>query len=154
MTPLGAAGADLAARLDVLESRFAITDLTARYNDAWDEGRVDDWVGTFVPEGEFVMKGVPETRGSDALRAMIGAMLPAGLVHLTVDHRVEVHGDVATQRARVILARRTPDRRPGSSQWVTGGAYEDELRRTPDGWRFVRRTFAPDASLVGLPAWW
>jgi uncharacterized protein (TIGR02246 family) len=145
---------DLATRLAALESRFAITDLTARYNDAWDDGRVDDWVSTFTPDGEFVMKGVPQTRGPEALRAMIEAMVPVGFVHLTVDHRVEVHGEAATQRARVILARRAPDRRPGSSVWVASGSYDDELRSTPEGWRFVRRTFAPDASLAGLPAWW
>jgi hypothetical protein len=85
---------------------------------------------------------------------MIAAMLPACLVHLTVDHRIRVDGDVAEQRARVIIGRRSPQRRPGSSEWVTAGSYVDKLRLTGSGWRFASRTFAPDASLSGLPAWW
>lgn len=144
----------LADRVDSLESRFAITDLTARYNAAWDEGRVHDWVATFAEDGEFAMKGVPETRGPKALRHMIETMIPVGFVHLTVDQRVSVDGDTARQSARVILGRREESRRPGTSTWVTSGSYEDELRRTTEGWRFVRRAFAPDASLSDLPAWW
>lgn len=148
------AEADIVSRLSVLESKLEIMELTARYNDAWDNGRVEDWLDTFVPEGEFIMKGVPVTKGAPALRAMITAMRQARLVHLTVDHRIRVDGDVAEQRARVILGRRSPRRRPGSSEWVTAGSYVDELRRTESGWRFASRTFAPDASLSGLPAWW
>lgn len=145
---------DLSSRLGVLESRFEIMELTARYNEAWDEGRVEDWVATFTPDGEFVMKGVPQTKGQQALRGMITAMLPVGFVHLTVDHQVTVDGEWAQQRARVILGRRSERREPGSSQWVTSGSYLDELCRTADGWRFVSRTFTPDSSLRDLPAWW
>ena len=146
--------AELGSRLALIESRLQIMELTARYNEAWDNGRVPDWVATFTPDGEFIMAGVPATKGESALRAMMTAMLPAGLVHLTVDHRIRVEGDTAEQRARVILGRRSPHRRPGSSQWVTAGGYVDQLRRTPDGWRFASRAFAPDASLSGLPSWW
>jgi uncharacterized protein (TIGR02246 family) len=145
---------ELSSRLSVIESRFEIMELTAHYNDAWDNGNVADWISTFTPDGEFLMQGVPTTKGESALRAMIAAMLPAGLVHLTVDHRIRVEGDTAQQRARVILGRRSPQRRPGSSQWVVAGSYLDELRRTESGWRFASRAFAPDASLSGLPAWW
>lgn len=145
---------DIEARLATMESRVEIMELTAGYNEAWDDGDVDAWVATFVPDGEFVMKGVPQTRGAAGLRGMIEAMLPVGFVHLTVDHRIDVEGDTARQRARVILGRRSPDRKPGSSQWVTTGSYDDALARTPDGWRFVSRTFAPDSSLSGLPSWW
>lgn len=145
---------ELGSRLAMIESRFEIMELTARYNDAWDNGSVQDWVATFTPDGEFLMKGVPTTRGESALRAMMTAMIPAGLVHLTVDHRIRVEGDTAQQRARVIIGRRSPHRRPGSSQWLTAGSYLDELRRTGSGWRFASRAFAPDASLSGLPAWW
>ena len=148
------AEAGTGSRLSVIESKFEIMELTARYNEAWDNGRVEDWIDTFVPDGEFIMKGVPVTKGAAALRAMITAMLPACLVHLTVDHRIHVDGDIAEQRARVILGRRSPQRRPGSSEWVTAGSYVDELRLTGSGGRFASRTFAPDASLSGLPAWW
>jgi hypothetical protein len=148
------AGPDTGARLSVIESRLEIMELTARYNDAWDNASVEDWIATFLPDGEFIMQGVPVTKGAAALRAMITAMLPAGLVHLTVDHRIRIAGEAAQQRARVILGRRSPHRRPGSSQWVTAGSYVDELSKTASGWRFASRTFAPDASLSGLPQWW
>lgn len=146
--------AGLAERVGLLEVRCAISELTARYNAAWDDGRVDEWIDTFTGDGEFVMKGVPQTKGPDSLRAMIESMIPVGFVHLTVDHQIDVRGDEAHQTARVILGRREPGRKPGSSSWVTSGSYSDDLRLTAGGWRFARRTFAPDASLSGLPKWW
>jgi hypothetical protein len=144
----------LEERVLALEHRNAIIELTAHYNEAWDDGHIDDWVATFVPDGEFVQKGVPQTKGHAALRLMITAMQPAGLVHLTVDQRVTVSGDSARQQARVVLGHRSPRREPGTSTWLTAGSYDDTLALTADGWRFVSRAFRPDASLVDLPSWW
>lgn len=146
--------ASLQQRIATLEHQRDIAELTARYNDAWDTGDVDLWLDCFVAEGQFIQRGVPETKGLNALRAMITAMLPAGLVHLTMNHRITVADGHASQLARVILGQRSERREPGSSVWVTSGFYEDQLRATDDGWKFVSRTFRPDASLVGLPAWW
>ncbi|BBX62555.1 hypothetical protein MSAS_17290 [Mycobacterium saskatchewanense] len=144
----------LDARIAAIEDHIAIAELTSTYNDAWDNGDVEGWVDTFVPAGEFIQKGVPETKGHEALRKMVSAMIPAGLVHLTMNHRITIDGTHARQQARVILGRRSERREPGSSSWVTSGSYDDRLLLTDDGWRFVSRTFRPDASLAGMPKWW
>lgn len=145
---------ELLARLQVQEDKNAIAEHTAFYNKCWDDGRLDDWVATFTPDGVFELGGAPDTVGLEALHAMITAMTSVGFVHMTLDHRIEVGGDQAVQHCTVLLGRRSAGREPGSSQWVTTGRYTDGLRRTPDGWRFTRRVFAPDASLRGLPQWW
>jgi hypothetical protein len=141
-------------RLRLLEDKDAIGEHTSWYNQCWDDGRLDEWVATFTGDGVFELGGAPDTVGPAALHAMITAMASVGFVHLTMNHRIEVDGDTATQHCAVLLGRRSARREPGSSQWVTSGRYVDTLRRTPDGWRFARRVFAPDASLRGLPQWW
>ncbi len=145
---------ELLARLRVQEDKNAIAEHTAFYNECWDDGRLDDWVATFTPDGVFELGGAPDTAGPAALHAMITAMAEVGFVHMTLNHRIEVDGDTAVQRCTVLLGRRSAKREPGSSKWVTTGRYTDHLRRTPEGWRFTRRVFAPDASLRGLPQWW
>jgi SnoaL-like domain len=144
----------LSLRIALLEHQRDIAELTARYNDAWDTGDIDSWLSCFVAEGEFIQDGVPQTKGYDALRTMVSAMIPAGLVHLTMNHRITVSGSLAEQHARVILGRRSERRQPGTSTWQTSGWYSDRLALTDGGWKFVSRTFSPDASLAGLPAWW
>ncbi|MGE3448417.1 MAG: nuclear transport factor 2 family protein [Microbacteriaceae bacterium] len=101
----------------------------------------------------FTFPARPDTAGSAALLAMIRTMMPVGFVHLTMDHRITVAGDTATQECAVVLARRDPSRAPGTSRWVTTGRYHDELRRTAQGWRFARRAFSPESSLRDLPKW-
>jgi SnoaL-like domain len=85
---------------------------------------------------------------------MVSAVQDAGLVHLTLNQYITVEGDNAHQDCYVILATRSPSRRPGTSQWVTSGRYRDELVREDGGWKFARREFAPDASIRSLPKWW
>jgi hypothetical protein len=47
------------ARLAVLEAKFAILEHTVSYNEAWDDGRLDDWVATWTGNGLFVLPTLP-----------------------------------------------------------------------------------------------
>jgi hypothetical protein len=136
--------ADEVARLRDIDS---IRRLTAAYNDAWDDGRGADWVAVFTPDGRFSMPDTPDVVGVDALREFADAQRDGGFVHTTTDHVVDVDGDTAVQTCRLILSNRSPSMEPGSAKWLTTGRYRDDLRRTPDGWRFTHRSFAPDS-------WW
>lgn len=140
---LRALAEEVARRRDV----DAIRRLTATYNDAWDDGRCDDWVAVFTPDARFSMTDTPDIVGVDALREFAHAQRAGGFVHTTTDHVVDVDGDTAVQTCRLILSNRSPSREPGSANWLTTGRYRDELRRTTDGWRFTHRSFAPDS-------WW
>ena len=137
----------LLQQLSVLRDKDAIRELTVAYNSAWDEGHTDKWVGVFTSEGVFTMEDNPDVVGAEALREFSASLRDGGFVHTTTDHAIEVQGDTATQVCRLILSKRSPTKAPGSAVWITTGRYTDELRRTPEGWRFARRAFVPDA-------WW
>lgn len=140
--------------LTLVRDKLDIAEHTALYNQCWDDNDAAAWVATWTPDGVFRLPGAPDTVGAGGLHEMITAMAAVGFVHLTMNPRIAVDGDAATQTCAALLARRDPSRAPGTSQWVTTGRYNDLLRRNPDGWRFAERTFTPDTSLRGLPKWW
>lgn len=135
------------ADLSNLADRVAIRDLTARYNDAIDDGRLDDYLACFTPDGVFEVDGLGRGQGPDQIRPMVEPITPVA-IHLTLDAVVEVDGDTATQRCRFLLGRRSPDR--ADYTIVTSGRYRDRLVRTPAGWRFTERhaTFDIDTAAV------
>lgn len=138
-----------------LSDRLAIRELTARYNECFMEGMVDEWADTFTSDGVFELlhHDIPPTVGHERLRSLARTIGALGFAHHSVDHQIAIDGDRARQTCRLILAHRRPDRAPGSSAWLNSGRYRDELRRTPEGWRFTRRRFAADASFESLPEW-
>ena len=126
-----------------VEDQLAIRELTARYNYAIDEGRVDDWVATFVPDGTFESTALGTFTGAEALRGFAEGYSAAFTGrHCTTDFVVEVDGDDARQRCYLILVNNAATPVVG----VTA-VYEDELRRTPHGWRFVHRKVVPDTAI-------
>jgi len=58
--------------------------------------------------------------------------------HLVGSHQVRITGDTATHRCYVQAqhVRRAADPTPN---FIVAGRYEDELVRTPDGWRIAHR---------------
>jgi uncharacterized protein (TIGR02246 family) len=126
--------------LQTLLDRSAIAELTAHYNDAFDANDGGRFAGTFVADGEMLLNGASLARGADALAAL--AARPAGTVHYTTDAIVEVDGDRATQRCRLLLCHLPRDAR--ELRLDSSGSYADELVRTAEGWRFVRRAATLD----------
>ncbi len=137
----------LAARVAELEDQLAIRDLTSRYNQAFDDMDLDGYVATFTDDAAFVIDGGAPIVGKPAIRAF-HVEIGFGKVHSTVDHRIVIDGDRATQTCNLVLGERTPDRAVGSARLDNFGRYQDELVRTPDGWRFARRSWTPDARLA------
>lgn len=114
---------------------LAIRELTARYNRAFDDVDSEAWADTFTSNGVMEFGGPPVT-GRDALVEMSRAT-GYGYVHITTDPIIEVDGDRATQSCTLVVATRSKERGPVGVAMT--GRYEDELVRTPDGWRFTRR---------------
>lgn len=111
------------------QDHTAIVQLLARYCLALDLDDIDEWVGLFTPDATYEVYG-RTWEGHEGLRKlMTGA--PQGL-HLGGVPVVQmVDEDHARTRQNLLFAE-------------TGGelrraVYDDDLVRTPDGWRIARR---------------
>jgi 3-phenylpropionate/cinnamic acid dioxygenase small subunit len=62
--------------------------------------------------------------------------------HLIGNPLVVLAGDRATARCSFQAQHRLVGA-PGGDNFIVAGTYEDELVRTPDGWRIARRTLIP-----------
>jgi hypothetical protein len=118
---------------DVAEINVLLT----RYGATLDRDQDEEWVALFVPDCSYEVYG-RTFEGHDGLRK-ITANAARGL-HLSAQPLVEVHGDHAhAQRSFTFIDR--------SDHSMRIGWYDDELVRTPEGWRLqkVRCTFiGPD----------
>ena len=127
----------------------AIRELTARYNRCFDDGDTDGFARTFTEGGVMEVLGGFTVEGRPGLAEMCRST-PFGVVHVTVDATIEIDGDRAVQDVTVlVLQRPAADAAPGakSSKLERSGRYHDDLVRTPDGWRFERRTVALDGGM-------
>ena len=125
--------------LDQLEIR----ELVARYNYAIDEGRADDWVATFVPDGTFESTALGKHTGPAALHAFAtGYSAAVTGRHCTTDFVIDLDGDEARARCYLVLINNA-----GTPAVSVTAVYDDVLRRTADGWRFVHRKVTPDTAI-------
>ncbi len=129
-----------AARL-AAEDRVAIEQLYARYAHAADRGDAEAWAGCFTPDGVFNSFGVRHA-GHTALVAVIEGSRKRPPGRHWVNNLVVEETDFGA-RGTAYLAWLHITKSPVSMP--TTGIYEDELVRTPEGWRFRSRTFVVDA---------
>ena len=142
----------LAAVLD----RQAVVDLTVAYCWAIDRHEFEELRTVFLPDATARLGDV-ECDGIDAIIARIsGALTPLDdSQHIIANHEVHVDGDRATSRCYLHAqhVRRAAD---GGPNFVVAGRYEDELVRTPAGWRIARRVLTSmwtegNTAVVGRP---
>ena len=129
--------------LQRLADELEIRELVARYNYAIDEGRPEEWVATFVPDGTFESTALGTHTGAEALHTFaIGYIAAFTGRHCTSDFVIDVDGDEARSRCYLIAVNNT------AAPIISATAvYDDVLRRTPDGWRFVHRKVSPDTAI-------
>jgi hypothetical protein len=118
----------------------------AAYTHALDDGRTDDVVATFCPDGVVDLPGMGTHEGHDALRAAYGGwMLRRPQRHLVLNTYVTTWSDEeATAISDVVFILQGPQGR--AIQLV--GRYHDTLHRDDGTWRFHRRV----AEFVDPPA--
>ncbi len=119
-----------------MSDRDDIIDLTHRYCWSLDSR---DWAGldtVFLPEATAELRS-PLLEGRDAIRARISrAIEPLDATqHTVTNHMVAVDGDTATCRCYLHSQHVREAAVGGGHLYVIAGRYEDELVRTPDGWR-------------------
>jgi hypothetical protein len=126
-----------------VEDQLAIRELVARYNYAIDEGRPEEWVATFVPDGTFESSALGKHTGPEALLTFAKGYIAAVTGrHCTSDFVIDIDGDEARSRCYLIAVNNA------AAPIISATAvYEDVLRRTPDGWRFVHRKVTPDTAV-------
>ncbi len=110
------------------EDHLAIADLLARYCLTLDVDDAEGWVGLFLPDARYEVYG-RSWDGHEGLRKM-ATNAPGGL-HLGGPPVIEMTGpDRARTQRNLLFIERTS----GESR---SAVYEDELHRTPEGWRIA-----------------
>jgi ketosteroid isomerase-like protein len=123
-----------------------IVNLSHAYNQAVDRHDPKSWTDTFTEDGELSSPfGNPQ--GTDALHEWISGVTASlsGTRHCSVNEVVAGNGNTATMSSYYFVVG-TTDAPPTIG---ATGAYDDELKRGADGWRFRRRVHTVDASFGG-----
>lgn len=130
------------ARLAALEDREAIRLVLRDYGRLLDQRRFEDFGRLFAPDGEYVSGGVT-TRGPAAIAESLRAIFAANALgvgepnfHVLFNERIELHGDRAEASSQSFYVVPGED---GTPRPLMMASYDDELVRTPQGWRFARR---------------
>ncbi len=117
------------------EDRDEILQLLYRYCHCIDSHLFEEWVSLFTDDGVFEHRGRVTTGASDLMK-MIATTQHEVMRHLVSNPVIEIAGDNARVHAYLTVMN---GRSVGST-----GAYEDELVRTRQGWRFARRLYIRD----------
>jgi 3-phenylpropionate/cinnamic acid dioxygenase small subunit len=112
------------------EDHVAITNLLARYCLSLDLDDVDAWVALFTPDATYEVYG-RSWDGHEGLRKMM-RVAPGGL-HLGGPPVIDiVTADAALTMQNLLFL----EAKTGT---VRRSVYNDELKRTEDGWRIAKR---------------
>jgi len=107
------------------------------YTQALDDGRTDDLIATFCPDGTCDMPGLGHHEGHDALREAYGRFMPRlPQRHLVLNtHVTEWDSRRAHATSDIVLLLK------GDAGWSVQlvGRYRDVLHRDGDDWRFHSR---------------
>ena len=107
-------------------------------------GSTSDWdqvMATFLPDGIWEVPALRIlSQGHAAIRETMSALMAPieYLVQINAPAIIAVDGDSATARS---LIRECAKFRGQAGVIDVVGQFNDELRRTPGGWRFAHRTF-------------
>lgn len=129
----------------VIEEKFAIEELIARYNHSIDAGDMEAWLACWSEEA--VLDGIGQYLvGLAAIREFANSYerdyrskLPGGR-HFTINIVSVIQGDEATSRSYLQLTRTGAK----GVQIVFTGRYEDELVKRDGQWQFRRRKLIQD----------
>jgi hypothetical protein len=119
--------------------RLAITDLTIDYCWTLDLKNFENLRNIFLPDASFDVGGSVFS-GIDAIIGKISSALTMmdESQHLISNHQIRVDGDTATSRC-YLQAQHVREAADGGRNFIIAGRYEDNLRRTPEGWRIEYR---------------
>jgi 3-phenylpropionate/cinnamic acid dioxygenase small subunit len=109
------------------------------YADALDARRWDDLRAVFADDVRVDFGEWTATSRDQAVAAIRGYLDACGpSQHLLGNYRIRIAGDAAESRVYVRAFHVGAGQAAGKT-YEMGGEYRDELRRTRDGWRIVKR---------------
>jgi 3-phenylpropionate/cinnamic acid dioxygenase small subunit len=120
------------------EDREKVRELYARYTLSLDEGRFEEWVNCFTPDGTFESAWVGRLTGRTELLKRSSdnsALANLRLRHITSDLVFKLDGDTGTGRCNVTFF----ITREGTIVYVGVGYYSDLLQKIADDWYFANR---------------
>jgi len=124
--------------MDYADAVEGIRATLAAYAQALDDGRTDDLVATFCPDGACAIPGLGTHEGHDALREAFSRWTPVRPQrHVVVNtHVTDWDADEARATSDVLFLLK------GREGWSVRlvGRYRDVLHRSGGTWRFHRRT--------------
>ena len=126
--------------LQRLNDEQEIRDLALRYCTAVDRRDWDLLREVFAPDATV---GLPQSvllAGADEImsRYRRGLSKYDATHHVVTNHEITVEGDTA-RHSCLLHAQHVRHDAPGGPHFIIGGRYEDQLVRTPEGWRFKHR---------------
>ena len=151
----GQAGASLEARIQRLEDREAIRALFAEYGRTLDNRDFTAFAQLFALDGEFVGGGGANTKGRDAVGALLGRVIPANYpdskgknFHLYFNESIEVNGNEASavSKGGFVMASKT-----NQPELLLLATYLDQFVREEGRWKFKRREVRGDIPVPRQP---
>ena len=135
----------------ICRSKDDIRELMARYCFALDGYRLHDLAALFTPDGVWQARYGAAT-GPAAIEALLRRVAPdpaTGAVqrHILTNVVIDLHEASATARSYYVVIRQPA----GDPAIQVVGEYQDELARTPEGWRFARRVLVQVMALGQPP---
>ena len=117
----------------------AIIDLAIAYTWALDTRNFHELDNIFTPDAKGMLHGV-ECVGREAIKTRISKAVAWFDVtqHLVANHQVVVTGETATHRCQMQGMHVKAGTEGGENLWISG-YYDDQLVRTPEGWRISFR---------------
>jgi hypothetical protein len=125
-----------------LADRLAIDDLLTRYAVAIDSKHFDLLDAVFTPDANIDYTSAGGIAGTfpDVKKWLSETLALFPMTqHLVCNRDVTITGDTATSRSYFYNPMGMPKADGGLTYFYVGGYYNDQLVRTPDGWRIRER---------------
>jgi ketosteroid isomerase-like protein len=124
-----------------MPDKVEIQETISIYHEGASTADYDQLMATFLPDGIWEVPGLEILgQGREDIRSKMTALMAPieYLVQINAPAIIVVDGDSASARS---LIRESAKFRARPSLMDVVGRYDDQLRRTADGWRFAHRTF-------------
>jgi ketosteroid isomerase-like protein len=121
--------------------KVEIQETISLYHEGASKGDLEQLIATFLPDAVWEVPALDMAcHGHADMRATMAAVLAPieYLVQINAPAIIAVDGETASARSLIRECAKLRDR-PVLMDVV--GQFNDQLRRTPDGWRFAHRTF-------------
>jgi hypothetical protein len=141
-----------------VEDRFAIQDVIHLYAHFHDSKQPQRIAGEIFAEDAVIDFGTGEIKGREAIRAFFGQFDGAfmGTSHNISNLIIEGDADAARCQSKCLawhwLEKPDVDGKPSlhPADTLAVGGYQDELKRTPEGWRISKRTIVQFGTGLGV----